>query len=116
MNALRSQLGLVGTLVLTVLPASAGAQAVGSEFQVNTYTTGSQRANGKHVVAADANGNFIVVWVSFGQDGAGYGIFGQRYDKEGIRRGQEFQVNSQTLKWQRAPSVSSDASGNFVVV
>ena len=39
MRALRSWLGLLGTLALAGLPAPAGAQPVGSEFQVNTYTT-----------------------------------------------------------------------------
>ena len=30
-------------------------------------------------MAADAAGNFVVVWQSDGQDGSGYGVFGQRY-------------------------------------
>ena len=49
---------------------------LGTEFQVNTYTTGGQTAPS---VAADALGNFVVVWDSELQDGSDYGIFGQRY-------------------------------------
>jgi hypothetical protein len=49
---------------------------VGAEFQVNSYTTGDQTYQ---AVAADAHGNFEVVWSSFGQDGDGFGIFGQRF-------------------------------------
>jgi large repetitive protein len=30
-------------------------------------------------VAADPAGNFVVVWQSLGQDGSGFGIFGQRF-------------------------------------
>jgi hypothetical protein len=43
MRAPRLWFGLLGTLALAGLPAPAGAQAVGSEFQINTYTTGAQQ-------------------------------------------------------------------------
>jgi hypothetical protein len=87
--------------------------AQGGEFAVNTYTTHSQRFPS---VASDANGNFVVVWSSYGQDGSAYGIFGQRYDSAGNALGDEFQVSSYTPGQQRFPSVSSDADGDFVVV
>jgi hypothetical protein len=103
-------------LALAALPAPAAAQPVGSEFQVNTYTTGSQIFPD---VAPDANGGFVVVWESsdgHDQDGDGRGLFGQRYDSAGAALGGEFQVNSYTTSDQRAGSVDSDASGNVVVV
>jgi hypothetical protein len=52
----------------------------GSEFQINTYTTGHQWAPS---VASLIDGGFIVSWESYGQDGDGDGIFGQRYDSSG---------------------------------
>ena len=55
--------------------ASSGS-ALGTEFQVNTYTTGSQS---EAAVASDAAGGFVVVWSSYGQDGSSSGIFGERY-------------------------------------
>jgi hypothetical protein len=56
---------------------NAAGVAQGAEFQVNTYTTGYQ---GAYVsVATDPGGNFVVVWPSRGQDGSGYGVFGQRF-------------------------------------
>jgi hypothetical protein len=119
MRARRLWSGLLGTLMLAVLPTPAGAQAVGSEFQINTYTTGTQRTNvggGLHQVAADASGNFVVVWESDGQDGSQEGVFGQRYDRLGGALGSEFRVNSFTSSIQNWPSVASDTSGNFVVV
>ena len=75
-------------VVLTALiagllrPAVVGAVhgPVGSEFQVNTYTTSGQQYP---AVAADGAGNFVMVWESFGQDGEFGGIFGQRYDTTG---------------------------------
>ena len=48
--------------LLTLSPALAASQVlVGPEFRVNTYTTSSQRSPS---AAADAAGNFIVVWES----------------------------------------------------
>ncbi len=55
---------------------SSGARA-GTEFQVNTYTTGGQGSY-PQAVAVSPN-NFVVVWHSPDQDGSGLGIFGQRF-------------------------------------
>jgi len=91
--------------------ASAGAR-LGSEFQVNTYTTGDQRYP---VVAADPSGGFVVVWNSFTQDGSDFGVFGQRFASSGAPLGSEFQVNTYTTSSQSYPAVATDPSG-FVVV
>jgi len=40
---------------------------LGSEFQVNSYTTGGQRLPS---VASDAAGHFVVVWQSNGSSGS----------------------------------------------
>jgi hypothetical protein len=85
----------------------------GAEFQVNTFTTSWQLWPS---VATAAAGDFVVVWASDGQDGSAYGIFGQRYDASGARRGSEFQVNSTTSNVQYQPAVASSAAGSFVVV
>ena len=89
---------------------------VGSEFQVNTYTTGYQLGRS---VAADADGDFVVVWTSFGSAGSdtsGSSVQGQCYDSSGNAVGSEFQVNSYTTGTQEYPSVAVDADGNFAVV
>jgi hypothetical protein len=86
--------------------------ARGAEFQVNTFTTGTQWHSS---VAADSAGNFVVVWTSYFQDGSYSGVFAQRYDASGTPRGAEFQVNTYTTLYQLAPSVVSDAVGDFVV-
>ncbi len=86
---------------------------LGAEFQVNTYTTGTQSPGS---VASDADGNFVVAWSSEGQDGNSWGVFAQRYDASGTPRGAEFQVNTYTTDRQYTPSVASDAAGNFVIV
>ena len=90
-----------------------GQTRVGSEFQVNTYTTESQR---EPSVAFTGLGDFVVVWNSHFQDGQESGIFGQRFSSTGAALGGEFQVNEFTLNDQSRPSVASSASGDFVVV
>ncbi len=86
---------------------------VGIEFQVNTYTTNAQRFPS---VAADAEGDFVIVWHTFpNQDGSGYGVSAQRFSSGGAFVATEFQVNTYTPDYQRYPTVAASASGSFVV-
>lgn len=55
---------------------SAAGVAQGTEFRVNTLTTGSQSLPS---VAMNAKGDFVLTWSSVGQDGSGSGIYVQRY-------------------------------------
>jgi hypothetical protein len=102
-------------LVLLALPVVARAQVpLGGEFQVNTFTTSLQ---GNQSVAADADGNFVVVWMSYLQDGSDAGIFARRYLASGAPvSGTEFRVNAYTAGQQGVPDVASDPTGNLVVV
>ncbi len=84
---------------------------VGGEVQVNTYTTAWQ---GRASVAMDADGDFVVVWVS--RDGAVSDVKGQRYTSDGLPAGGEFQVNTYATLFQDDPSVAMDADGDFVAV
>jgi hypothetical protein len=98
----------------------ASAQAVGSEFQVNTYTTGYQGNfyGGKHSVATDTAGNFVVVWHSVGSSGtdsSGASIQARRFNSSGNPIGDEFQVNTFTPSSQNMPSVAAAAAGGFMV-
>ncbi|MBI3449986.1 MAG: hypothetical protein HY049_13860 [Acidobacteria bacterium] len=85
----------------------------GSEFQVNTYTSGSQFGP---AVAMSGFGSFVVVWSSFGRDGNGYAVVGQRFDSLGGKLGVEFQVNTYTAGDQYYPAAAADAGGSFIVV
>jgi len=99
---------------LALAAAAAWAQVpLGPEFRVNTYTAAVQD---DPAIASDASGNFVVVWVSSGQDGSLDGVFGQRFDAAGAAQGAEFQVNSYTQDAQSSPAVAMDADGSFVVV
>lgn len=82
------------------------------EFLVNTFTDHEQR-NADVTMASD--GRFTVVWQSDSQDGDGWGIFGQRFDEEGVRVAEEFQVNTWTRDSQQSPTISMAEHGNFIV-
>ena len=100
-----------------LLAAAPVAVPVGDEFPVNTHTAGSQElfAEAPHAVASDSAGNSVVVWSSSGQDGSAWGVYGQRFDPSGAKRGGEFRVNEATSNSQWYPTVASDADGDFVV-
>ncbi|NGX33260.1 MAG: hypothetical protein K1060chlam4_01322, partial [Candidatus Anoxychlamydiales bacterium] len=84
----------------------------GSEFLVNTYTTNWQVISS---IAVLNNGNFVITWQSNGQDGDGYGIFGQVFNADGTKNGSEFQVNTYTLIDQKYSSVASLSNNKFVI-
>ena len=87
------------------LPAS-------DEFTVNTYTS-----LGQYTPRVDtaADGSFVVVWASYdGRDGAGYGIFGQRFSPTGLPTGTEFAINQFTVGAQRRPAVAVTPTGFMV--
>jgi len=86
--------------------------AQGSEFLVNTYTTGHQIAS---TVAMDADGDFVVTWTDYAQDGDSRGVYAQRYDSGGVAQGVEFRVNTYTTSSQGFSSVAMDADGDFVI-
>ncbi len=89
---------------------------LGDQFLVNSYILNPQR---DPAVAADADGNFVIVWTSVGSSGtdqSGASTQGQRYAADGTPLGGEFQVNTYTITYQGAPAVAVDGDGNFVVV
>ncbi|MAT16783.1 MAG: hypothetical protein CMJ46_16110, partial [Planctomyces sp.] len=87
--------------------------AIGNEFRVNTYTVDSQLESS---ISMANSGDFVITWESYGEDGSGYGVIGQRYDAEGNPVGDNFQVNTYTTGDQLWSSVSMNDSGEFVVV
>jgi hypothetical protein len=80
---------------------------------VNDHTTGAQSYP---VVMMQADGEFVVVWQSAGQDGNDMGVFLRRFDASGLPIGSDFQVNTFTTGAQRRPRMAADADGDFVVV
>ena len=87
-------------------------EAVGSEFQVNTYT---QKSQDYPAVAMDNGGNFVIVWESKKQDGSGTGIFAQMYNRRGEAVGNEFQVNTYVINSQALPAIAMKKKDKFVI-
>jgi hypothetical protein len=95
---------------------SAQPPSAGSEFQVNSYVLGGQRAPR---VASRPDGGFVVVWQSQGSPGSdtdGYSVQAQRFDAVGQPASGQFQVNDYTTHIQQRPDVAFLAGGAFVVV
>jgi hypothetical protein len=87
---------------------------LGLEFKVNTFTAGSQS---NPAVAMDRQGNFVIVWQSFGQDeAASLGIYAQRFDAGGNPLGIEFKVNTFVVGDQDTPDVAMNPEGRFLIV
>ena len=87
-------------------------QEIGSEFQINSYTTGNQAQSD---IALSGNG-WVVVWSSYSQDGSGWSVQGRRLDLQGAPTGVEIPMNSFTTGGQNYPSVASSPDGTFIVV
>lgn len=90
----------------------ANGSSIGGEFQVNTYTTESQRLPR---VAIGPTSEFVVVWDSK-HDGVAYHIQGQLFAANGTPVGDEFPVNSSTHGTGAVPALDFQPDGNFIVV
>jgi Ca2+-binding RTX toxin-like protein len=82
------------------------------ETRVNTTTAEDQD---HPTVAALSDGGYIVTWMSYFQDGSGWGVYAQRYDATGNTVGSETRVNTTTADHQNNPSVAALSDGGYVV-
>ncbi len=83
----------------------------GPVFQVSENLISGESAA---KVAADARGNFVVVWE--GDDGDGLGSFFQRFNRRAKRLGSPIRANRSASGYQVTPNVAMDHDGSFVVV
>jgi hypothetical protein len=88
----------------------------------NTWLTGDIMVNAttsfyqiNPVITTLTNGNVVVAWSSYGQDGSMQGVYAQQLSPAGIKVGSEFQVNQFANYNQRTPAISRLADGGFVV-
>jgi hypothetical protein len=95
---------------------SSAGEAVGTRFQVNTFTGGNYAGSqGAPNVSAAPNGDFVVVWQSASTAEDVNPIFGQRFASSGARRGTEFRVNENNTGRHGQPVISVAGNGDFVV-
>ncbi len=91
---------------------SDGSKA-GSEFTVNTTSTGFQ---GNARLASHADGNFVIAYEdSSGKDGAGYGILGQWFDSGGNKVGTEKVIDVTTAGDQKYVQALGLSTGDVVL-
>ena len=83
----------------------------GDEFQVNTYTVNEQNYQS---ISSLSDSGFIICWGSNGQDGLDFGVFGQIFNSNGVKRGTEFQVNTYIDNDQCPPSISPLSDNGFI--
>ena len=108
--------------------AVADEPRLGPEFRVNQSPqlvqriatplgTGFAREENTRAVAMDNDGDFAVVWTSYGQDAAaGAGVYLRLYDRDDNPLTGEILVNTTTAGDQHNATVAMDADGEFVVV
>jgi hypothetical protein len=88
---------------------------IGGQFRVNTNYTNDQF---DPAVAADAYGNFAVVWATGGQNSSYFNdVKGQMFDLNGQPVGIEFLVNDRNIPGgsEIHPTVAMNYTGQFVV-
>ncbi|HQA10867.1 PKD domain-containing protein, partial [Zoogloea sp.] len=100
------------TVVINIAQEVDGAGPLFGDERVNSYLPGNQT---RPAVSAFADGSYVVVWQSEGQDGNGLGVFGQRFTATGVPVGTEFAVNNWIGNDQSIPSVATLSGGGFVV-
>ena len=84
-----------------------------SDAQINTWTMNNQTIP---KVSTLSDGNFVVVWRSYLEDGIGYSIYGQIFYSNGAKKGTEFQISDSTALNKTIPNVAGASNGKFMVI
>jgi len=91
--------------------ANSGLPA-GNEFQVNSYTSGTQRIKS---VAMDAAGSFIISWGGPAYGETTFDAYARHYTASGIPVSDEFRVNTFTADIQSVPVVAMAADAQAII-
>lgn len=85
----------------------------GTECLINSNTSNIQESGS---ITALVGGGFIITWSSYNQGGDEYGIYGQLYNSDGTKNGNEFQINTYINHKQSDSVVTGLSNGDFVVI
>jgi hypothetical protein len=83
--------------------------SLATEFLINTFTVSFQLTPR---VAADADGDFVVVWATLAPTPD---IRAQRFASTGARQGLELQINLYTNASHKHPALAMETDGDFVI-
>ncbi len=86
--------------------------SLGAPAVVNTYTADAQ--DGPSVVVGPDD-RFLVTWDSLFQDGSGWGIYAQLFDRNGHPIRDELQINQRVAHNQDNSSAAAFQDGRFIV-
>ena len=89
----------------------AHGRAVGTQFQVNAFTAGTQT---NPTVDSFEDGSFVVAWQSNGQNGYER-IYARRFDADGQALGGDVWISTTASRDQQNPAVAALDNGNYVV-
>lgn len=106
-------IAVMAILLVSIVAIMVPGDLVGSEFQVNTYTSDDQISSS---VALNASGECVVVWSSYRQDWGGYCVYVQVLDSAGQKVGSPFTVYNSTADNQINPDVAMGGGGYYYVV
>ncbi|MCC6573531.1 MAG: hypothetical protein IT462_07045 [Planctomycetes bacterium] len=116
-SSVPARLGMRLCQVAVACALAAGVAAMSAPVRAQDGVSEAEAFNqSRPAIACDADGDYVVVWQSYGQDGNGDGVYARRYSSIGTPQSNEFRVNQTTADNQDAPTVAMDASGDFVVV
>ena len=90
----------------------ASGNPIGSEVRVNTTIVNDQI---DQAITALTDGGWVTSWSSLDQDGSYWGIYQQRFNKDGIAIGAEVRVNTTVDNFQTNSAVTALANGGWVV-
>ncbi|MBL8451044.1 MAG: hypothetical protein JNM32_14125, partial [Dechloromonas sp.] len=83
-------------------------EAIGPEFRVNSLTGGAQDWP---QITGLTTGDYVITWQDVGNDGSGYGVYGQRYNASGVAQGVQFQIHTATSGTQYHDNIAAYSSG-----
>jgi len=92
---------------------SSDGTPLGTNIKVNDDEGTAEQK--RPAVSIENSGNFVITWVD--ERNAWRDIYAQRYSSDGTALGINFKVNdNQEIAWAASPSISTDGSGNFLIV
>ncbi len=104
--------GALGQQDIYARVLSADGTFLTDDLLVNSYTQGQQE---RPTATLLKNGNVLVVWSSYDQDGSMQGIYGQQLSARGELVGTEFRVNQYTPYNQRSTALATLDNGDVMV-